>query len=265
MGAAACGSTSIVGHGHGVHVAFPMRCRSWDCNRCGPPMRRRLTTLAAGASPTTFLTLTASVLAHRTPEAAFRHLRTAWPRFIHRLRRYRPDADIQYLWVWETTRAGFPHLHVLLRAPFIPQRWLAATWQALAGSPVVDIRAVHDEQHAATYVAKYLTKRLQAPRGYRRWGASAGFLPEPFRMANTDKDPHMTWEWSEQGIAAIQAAWRAIYPLSVALGEDLALAFTDLGADRYGAASLRRIVDRHPLPRDGTAAASAFYLWASAR
>lgn len=213
-------------------------------------MRRRLTTLAAGSGATAFLTLTASVQAHRTPLAAFQSLRRAWPRLVQRMRRLRPHDSIEYLWVWETTRAGFPHLHVLLKAPFIPKRWLSRQWQELAGSPIIDIRRIDDSERAAFYVAKYLTKRLDAPPGFRRWGSSAGMLPEPMRPPSEDKDPNLTWEWSPDGIAAIQAAWSVLFPLSVSVPDSLAIGLTDVGMSRKGVLSLRRILERHPLPRE---------------
>jgi len=234
MGIAGCGTTSIIGRAPGVSVAFPLRCHSWSCPRCAPPMRRRLTALAAAASPTTMLTLTASVTAHRTPAAAFHSLRQAWPRFVHRLRRLRPNDEIAYLWVWETTAAGYPHLHVLLRAPYIPHRWISRTWATLARSPVVDIRAVRGSDAAAHYVAKYLTKRLDAPPGYRRWGASPGFLPEAFRRPPPDQPSPFAWEWSDLPLAAVEAAWRALFQQVAYWPEDLLIALS--GASRSSAA-----------------------------
>lgn len=223
-------------------------------------MRRRLTTLAAGSHATAFLTLTASVQAHATPLAAFKSLRKAWPRLVQRMRRLRPHDSIEYLWVWETTRAGFPHLHVLLKAPFIPKRWLSRQWQELTGSPIVDIRRIDDSERAAFYVAKYLTKALNAPPGFRRWGSSAGFLPEPMRTPNPDKDPYLTWEWSPDGIAAIEAAWRVLFPASVAIPGELVIALSDVGASRNGVASLRRLMDVHPPPREHLATLNAFVI-----
>jgi len=93
-------------------------------------------------------------------------------RLFKRLRRRFPTHDLQYALVWEKTKKGWPHAHILLRAPYIPQPLVSALWQALTGAYIVDVRKVHNRQHAASYVTKYLTKNPEVPAGFRRFRTS---------------------------------------------------------------------------------------------
>lgn len=56
-----------------------------------------------------------------------------------------------------------PHLHVVYDGDYYPQDMLAAAWeQATGDSRVVWVTAVHDGQRAANYIAKYVTKGVEA-------------------------------------------------------------------------------------------------------
>jgi hypothetical protein len=70
----------------------------------------------------------------------------------------------------ERTKAGEPHLHILLRAPFIPQDWIAEAMAELSGSPVCWIEAIANTRSAIRYVTKYVTKEpAQFGTGKRYW------------------------------------------------------------------------------------------------
>jgi len=52
-----------------------------------------------------------------------------------------------------------PHLHILCEGSFIPQRALSNAWRAITKTSfVVDVRYVGDNEKAAAYVTKYVTK-----------------------------------------------------------------------------------------------------------
>ena len=125
---------------------------------------------------TSLLTLTCDIKRWRSPDAAFSYMSAAVSLLVKRIRRRYPHAPFEYFIVWETTAKGWPHAHLLLRAPFIPQAWLSATWQQLTGAPIIDIRPIHDPQAVVSYVAKYLAKDPQVPHGMRRYRFSRGFL-----------------------------------------------------------------------------------------
>lgn len=67
-------------------------------------------------------------------------------------------AALPYFAVVERHKSGRPHLHILLRAHYIPQRWLSQEMARRMASPICDIRKVDSTAKAAAYVAKYIGK-----------------------------------------------------------------------------------------------------------
>jgi hypothetical protein len=61
------------------------------------------------------------------------------------------------------TRLWHPHLHILLEGSYLPQPLVKAHWLRITGdSSIVDIRAVRSSDQAASYVAKYAAKSVDA-------------------------------------------------------------------------------------------------------
>lgn len=57
-----------------------------------------------------------------------------------------------------------PHLHVLIKADYLPQAELSAAWASVThGSKIVDIRLVKDQKKAADYVARYAAAPAYLP------------------------------------------------------------------------------------------------------
>jgi len=55
-----------------------------------------------------------------------------------------------------------PHLHIVMQSKYIPQADLSRLWLRITkGSPVVDIRCVHNPQQAADYVSRYCTSPIK--------------------------------------------------------------------------------------------------------
>lgn len=183
-----CGEWSLVSKQPDGLKAIPLRCRKWGCSSCGPRQKRRLLKCLQTTSVDALLTLTCASRHYTSPAAAFIYLSRQIPHLMKRLRRAYPCASIEYFVVWEETRLGWPHAHVLLRSPFIPQRLLSAHWYQLARSRIVDIRAVHQAGHAARYLAKYLTKQPAVPPGYRRFRTSRAFW-QGDRPTRPPRDP----------------------------------------------------------------------------
>lgn len=76
---------------------------------------------------------------------------------------------LPYFAVVERHKNGRPHLHILLRCGYIPQRWLSAQMSARLSSPICDIRKVASRARAAAYAAKYIGKapaRFGTARAY---------------------------------------------------------------------------------------------------
>lgn len=160
-------------------IVVPLRCKCWHCQDCHEINRRLVLRRLRDAEVSHLITLTCSRKAFSAPYQAFRHLSAAVPNLVKRLRRQFPAVTFQYLLVWETTRAGWPHAHLLARTSYLPQRALSRHWRELTGAPVVDIRRVSSASGATSYVAKYLTKTLSAPPGLKRLRTSRQFWATP--------------------------------------------------------------------------------------
>lgn len=155
---------------------MPIRCHSWECPACAKTNRRKLLRRLRYASPNLFATLTTSERTAKTPEEAFTRANAAVPVLLKRWRRRFPAQPLEYFLVWELTKRGWPHAHILLRAPRVAKRWLSRQWLELTGCYIVDIQVVGSNERAATYLAKYLSKAPAVPAGHRRWRRSAGFF-----------------------------------------------------------------------------------------
>lgn len=144
-------------------------CKRWSCDICRPRRHAQLKAIARAGEPQTFITLTIDSKQYPNPDAAAQALVKAWRLTLQRARREKLIDQCEYLAVFESTRKGWPHLHILARTGFIPQQWLSDRLNQYAKSPVVDIRAVTDQQGAATYIAKYVSKNPQAFQGCKRY------------------------------------------------------------------------------------------------
>jgi len=113
---------------------------------------------AAAGRPTRFITLTVNPRMGTDPDSRLLLLANAWRNAAKRLRRLYPNKPFSYLAIVEATKAGEPHLHILYRGPFLPQKWLSSTMADLIGSPIVDIRRIRNTHEIIRYVAKYVTK-----------------------------------------------------------------------------------------------------------
>lgn len=139
-------------------------------------MKRRLLRRLRQSSPNLFITLTTSTRTAPTPEEAFHRASHAFADLIRIWRRRFPGQPVEYFLVWERTKAGWPHAHVLLKAPLVSKHWLSTIWRQQSGSYIVDLQPVSSLAHAAGYLAKYLAKDPQTPPGCRRWRRSAAFF-----------------------------------------------------------------------------------------
>lgn len=175
-----CKSLSTVGFTtDGEAAALPLYCRKWQCPTCGAFHRKRLRRRLIAGQPSAFITLTVNPALHTTPDDAFRAASLAVNKLMKRIRRRFPLKRIEYALVWEKTKKGWPHAHLLVRAPWIPQSYLSQTWLRLTGAKIVDIRVVRSETEAAVYVSKYLTKDPAVPQGYRRYRTSENYSAAP--------------------------------------------------------------------------------------
>jgi len=171
-----CSEASLVNHGLARFRAATLRCRCWSCGMCLPIRIARLVKDVADGLPQRFLTLTTAAVEGADPVTEARRQTEAFAILIKRIRHRCAGQEVAFFVVREATQRGWPHLHVALRSPYLPQAWLSAQWKALTGSPGVDIRKIYSTANAAKYLAKYLgksphrfgtTKRYWSSRNWR--------------------------------------------------------------------------------------------------
>lgn len=172
-----CGETSFISHqGHDLVVAR-FRCKSWTCPHCAPKRLKRLAKEAYLGRPTKFLTLTARAHDGWTPDEAAASLVESWKRMREAIQERFNTGIIPFIAVFERHKSGWPHLHILFRGPYIPQRWISRYMARRIDSPIVDIRAIKSRKRAAAYVAKYISKAPDQFRGRKRYWRNSPYLP----------------------------------------------------------------------------------------
>lgn len=168
-------TTMVIQTDFQVKIA-PFSCRSWSCDGCQELRLRQLWRLAMAGDPVTFITLTSLVRNHMTPDLAARELRDAWRVLVREIKQKGISEKLEYLCVFEETKQGWPHLHILARCGYIDQSWLSNRMEALATSPIVDIRRIKSRWQMARYVSKYVSKAPRRYDGCKRYWTSQNYL-----------------------------------------------------------------------------------------
>jgi len=173
-----CRESSLVNHRPEQTTAICLKCRSWTCEHCRPERRRQLMAQAASGEPNRFITLTTNPRVGEGPEQRLKALSHAWNVIVKRLRRQHPNKRCEYLAVVEATKRGEPHLHILYRGPFVPQKVLSFWMAELTEAKIVDIRKVKHQREVVRYVAKYITKKPAQFGASKRYWKSRAYVLE---------------------------------------------------------------------------------------
>lgn len=155
-----CGQTTLATQIIGTprRIAKVLYCRTWSCPDCAPRRRAQLIAQGIGGQPQTFLTLTMRADYPGGPIEQAKALNAAWRTLRQAIARRWKLKGIPHLAVIERTKEGVPHLHILARLPYIPQKWISQKMAAYIGSPIIDIRRIDKHRNVASYVAKYIGK-----------------------------------------------------------------------------------------------------------
>lgn len=165
----------------GFDVVIQVTCRRWGCVWCGPLKVKRLAAQNMQAKPNRLITLTVNPALYTDPVDAWRRTSSAVSRLADRLRRRL--GEFEYCRVTESTKAGWPHYHLVTRCPFVPHQVIKVHWQQLTGATIVDVRKVRDTLDVARYVMKYLAKQTVIPWTNRRVSMTKGYVPAAFKDA----------------------------------------------------------------------------------
>ena len=129
--------------------------------------------------PNRFLTLTSRRRDDMTPDQAAAKLAWAWRLVRLRLMRLHKIKSLPFYAVFEKTKLGWPHLHILLRSKFISQKLISQWMDELLQSPIVHIVKIDDAKKAAFYVTKYCCKDAHKFGTSKRYWQSKDWRVEP--------------------------------------------------------------------------------------
>lgn len=202
-----CGGWTLVNLRQTPQRAITLFCRSWSCPDCAPRRRAALKRLAMSGKPTKFLTLTIKEEVGIAPEEQALRLSDAFRKLVKRWRRHKRGHEVEFCAVFEPTKAGRPHLHIMLRAPYTRQEWLSRQMKDLLESPIVDIRAITDRRKVARYVAKYITKSNVRFGTAKRYWCSPRYSLEPRRKKIDAAEGGSGWEIWEEPLWLFAQRW----------------------------------------------------------
>ena len=160
--------------------AITMHCNSWQCPVCKERRAARLVMQARDGKPNTFITLTVNPGVEASPDHRAALLARSWRIIRKRAMRKYGYAKLPFIAVFEKTKRGEPHLHILARRKWLDQGWLSDQMAELMRAPIVDIRRVKSGKQIAKYVSKYIgkdphrfgtTKRYWSTQDWSSWRA----------------------------------------------------------------------------------------------
>jgi len=170
-----CGDALLVKLQPELIAARLLRCRAWSCPNCADDRRRGLQAQAHRGNPTRFITLTVNPAFFHSPLERAQRLVLAWRKVrLAAIKHYKMKA-LPFLAVFEATKKGEPHLHILARFKWVDQAWLSEQMEAEIGAWCVDIRSVKDRVEIRRYIAKYVGKSAHHFGTLKRYWASRDY------------------------------------------------------------------------------------------
>ena len=157
-----CGSGVVlyIDEVEGRLIAAPTLCGRWACLRCGPMRLSRARALARAGKPERMITLTTRPKPGWAIEPSVRWFRRRWSLLLARIRR--TFGAFEYMQITELHKSNWPHMHILTRGCYIPQRMLSAWWLELTGSYKVYIQKIDNTWKGVREATKYCLKTARA-------------------------------------------------------------------------------------------------------
>ena len=160
LSTASCVTGSLIGltTDHSTLRIIPLFCHKWSCPRCREAKSNKWRQIAEAGQPDRFITLT--LRSSETLSTVFQAhiIKKAFPRLVEEIRK--KWGPMEYMLVFELTKQGTPHVHVLQRGGFIPKAWLSTLWNRLTGSFIVDIKKIDNPASVGRYIMKYMGKAI---------------------------------------------------------------------------------------------------------
>ena len=167
---------------------LPLMCKCWTCDECRPSRTRRVVEEAKRGAPTFFITLTSRRRPDLTPSQAAQRLVVAWRKVRRDYMDEHGKGSIAFMAVFEATKRGWPHIHIVARCKGFQEMWLRKRMRKLIGSPVVCVRRIHDRSKIAAYCTKYIGKNPHRFAGTKRYWRSLDYLLPPV------EEPYDPWD-----------------------------------------------------------------------
>jgi len=211
-----CGEWALVKHSFPALKIIPLKCKCWSCDECRPGRVLRLIHEAKAGLPTIFITLTSRRIPGGDPAAAACDLVVAWRTVREEYMEEHGPHSIPFLAVFEETKKGWPHLHIVARCKWISQKKLSERMDELIGSPVVWVESLTSLRKIANYVTKYIGKNPYRFGGTKRYWRSLDYLkPEDDPECLANDDPPI-WEVVMKSVTRIvleheDEGWHAVY------------------------------------------------------
>lgn len=189
-----CGEHTLVKNERDTITLYPLPCKCWTCPECRSARSARLTAEALAGKPDLFVTLTSRVRDDWTPAYAARRLAWAWRIIRREYIRDHGKGSLPFLAVFEATKQGWPHLHIVARCKWLDQKWLSKRMATLTDSHRVDVRRIKSIRKVARYVTKYIGKNPERWAGTKRYWRSRDYLtPDPNEI-DPPVIPYFFWE-----------------------------------------------------------------------
>ena len=159
-------------------AAISLRCKCWHCQYCAEINKVSVIGRAKAGRPDTFITLTVNPRWGGSPDERARALVESWRKIRRKVEEQLGKERIPFMAVFEATKKGEPHLHILCRLKWLDQKWLSGQMKEMMDAPIVDIRRIKDRDQASRYVAKYVGKACHKFEGTKRYWTSRDFQLE---------------------------------------------------------------------------------------
>lgn len=171
-----CQHHTIVNANDEEGTLHALKCKMWSCPTCREDNRKKVMHKARKGSPNIFLTLTCDHRKYSNPDEAARDMKRGLVLLRRHIQRRWKVKNIPFIVVYEQHKSGWPHMHLLLRGPYMHWKQLRAVWTKILGAWSIDIRFIKHQSQVLFYVTKYIGKDLHGFKGCKRYWSSHNWL-----------------------------------------------------------------------------------------
>lgn len=172
-------STNTLVNGTNVHgEIISLRCKRWQCEHCNPLNRYQVMQAAKRGMPNLFVTLTVPPHKYDSYDDQARDMRRGLVLLRRHIEKRFRVKNIPFIVVFEKHKSGAPHMHLLMRGPYMHQRVLLALWRNIMGSGGVNIKFIRNTAKVLFYITKYIGKDLAKFEGCKRYWKSQNYEVE---------------------------------------------------------------------------------------